>query len=291
MLPFVLRTISRLPFSVLYAFSSFTAFVLQYVIRYRAKVIHENLQNSFPEKSAAEIKQITKDFYLNLTDVSFESLKLLDISKDELEKRVRITNIDVPLSTLDNGQSHLGLTSHLCNWEWLLQICAIQSSYPIDAVYKPLHNKKMDQFIYNLRARFGAHPVAMKDTLRELVKNRKSVRSMAMVADQTPPHSEIQHWATFLNQYTPFYVGGDKIGGAMQMPVLFVSMKRIKRGYYEVTFEILKNIPIAKVGHEVTQLFIERLEACIKEQPSNWLWSHRRWKHKEAKVVRKGTVV
>jgi KDO2-lipid IV(A) lauroyltransferase len=291
MLPFLLRSISRLPLSVLYALSSFTAFVLQYIVRYRAKVIHQNLQNSFPEKTEAEINQITSDFYLNLTDVSFESLKLLDISKEALEKRVRITNIDVPMSTLDNGQSHLGLTSHLCNWEWLLQICAIQSSYPIDAVYKPLHNEKMDQFIYNLRARFGAHPVAMKDTLRELVKNRKTVRSMAMVADQTPPHSEIQHWATFLNQYTPFYVGGDKIGGAMQMPVLFVSMKRVKRGYYEVTFEILKDIPISKEGHEITELYIKRLEACIKEQPSNWLWSHRRWKHAGAKVVRKGTVV
>lgn len=291
MLPFILRSVAKLPFPVLYALSSFTAFVLQYIVKYRAKVIHENLQNSFPEKSAAEIKQITKDFFLNLTDVSFESLKLVAISKEELQKRVKITNIDLPISILDNGQSHLGLTSHLCNWEWLLQICAIESNYPIDAVYKPVHNLKMDEFIYNLRARFGAHPVAMKDTLRELIKNRKTVRSIAMVADQTPPHSEIQHWAMFLNQYTAFYVGGDKIGGAMQMPVLFVSMKRIKRGYYDVTFEILKSLPISKEGHEVTQLFIDRLEACIKEQPSNWLWSHKRWKHKEAKVVRKGTVV
>jgi KDO2-lipid IV(A) lauroyltransferase len=291
MLPFLLRCISRLPFSVLYLLSGFTAFVLQYVVRYRAKVILQNLQNSFPEKTAAEIKQITKDFYLNLTDVSFESLKLLDISKEELQKRVRITNLDLPIATLNNGQSILSLTSHLCNWEWLLQICAIQSAYPIDAVYKPLHNEKMDLFIYNLRARFGAHPVAMKDTLRELVKNRKTLRAMAMVADQTPPHSEIQHWATFLNQYTPFYVGGDKIGGAMQMPVFFVSMKRIKRGYYEVTFELLKNTPVSKEGHEVTELFITKLEASIKGQPSNWLWSHKRWKHKGAKVVRKGTVV
>ena len=213
------------------------------------------------------------------------------MSREQLEKRVRITNIELPLSTLNNGQSHLGLTSHLCNWEWLLQICAIKSSYPIDAVYKPLHNEKMDKFIYDLRARFGAHPVAMKDTLRELIKNRKTVRSMAMVADQTPPHSEIQHWGMFLNQYTAFYVGGDKIGGAMQMPVLFVGMKRIKRGYYEVTFEFLKNLPVAKEGHEVTELFIKRLEAAIKEQPANWLWSHKRWKHSQAKVVRKGTVV
>jgi KDO2-lipid IV(A) lauroyltransferase len=291
MLPFILRNIAKLPFPFLYALSSFTAFVLQYIVRYRAKVIHENLQNSFPEKSAAEIKQITKAFYLNLTDVSFESLKLVDITKEEVQKRVTITNIDVPISILDSGQSHVCLTSHLCNWEWLLQICTIESSYSIDAVYKPLENKIMDRFIYNLRARFGAHPVAMKDTLRELIKHRKTVRSFAMVADQTPPHSEIQHWAMFLNQYTPFYVGGDKIGAAMQMPVLFASMKRMKRGYYEVTFEVLKNLPIAKEGHEVTQLFIERLEACIKEQPSNWLWSHRRWKHANAKVVRKGTIV
>ena len=291
MLPFILRRIAKLPFPLLYALSSFTAFVLQYIVRYRAMVIHDNLQNSFPEKSIAEIKQITRDFYLNLTDISFESLKLADISKEELQKRVTITNLDLPLSILDSGQSHLGLTSHLCNWEWLLQICTIQSSYPIDAVYKPIHNIKMDEFIYNLRARFGAHPVAMKDTLRELIKNRKTVRSIAMVADQTPPHSEIQHWAMFLNQYTAFYVGGDKIGGAMQMPALFLSMKRIKRGYYEVTFETLKSLPIAKEGHEITDLYIKKLEACIKEQPANWLWSHRRWKHKEAKVVRKSTVI
>jgi len=199
--------------------------------------------------------------------------------------------MEVPLSTLDNEQSHLGLTSHLCNWEWLLQICAVESPYPIDAVYKPLSNQKMDQFTIDIRSRFGAHPVPMKDTLRELIKNRKTVRSMAMVADQTPPHSEIQHWATFLNQYTPFYVGGDKIGGAMQFPILFVGMKRIKRGYYEVTFDLLKNIPISKEGHEVTDLFVKKLEEKIREQPENWLWSHRRWKHKEVKIIRKGTIV
>jgi len=271
--------------------SDTTAFILQYIIRYRAKVVKENLCNSFPEKSLAEIKQITKDFYRNLCDVSFESLKILTISKEELQKRVIITNMDVPLSTLDNGQSHLGLTSHLCNWEWLLQICAVESPYPIDAVYKPLSNLKMEAFTLELRSRFGANPVPMKDTLRQLIKTRKTVRSMAMVADQTPPHSEIQHWATFLNQYTPFYVGGDKIGGAMQLPILFVGMKRIKRGYYEVTFEMLKDLPISKEGHEVTDLFIKKLEGKIKEQPSNWLWSHRRWKHKEVKVIRKGTVV
>ena len=286
-----MRSISKLPFPAIYILSDTTAFILQYVVRYRAKVVKENLCNSFPEKTPSEIKQITKDFYRNLCDVSFESLKILTVSKEELQKRVIITNMDVPLSTLDNGQSHLGLTSHLCNWEWLLQICAVESPYPIDAVYKPLSNLKMEAFTLELRSKFGANPVPMKDTLRQLIKTRKTVRSMAMVADQTPPHSEIQHWATFLNQYTPFYVGGDKIGGAMQLPILFVGMKRIKRGYYEVTFEMLKNLPISKEGHEVTDLFIKKLEGKIKEQPANWLWSHRRWKHKEVKVIRKGTVV
>lgn len=290
MIQFLLRGISRLPFSVLYLFSDILAFILQYVIRYRTKVVKENLCNSFPEKSASDIANITKDFYRNLCDVSLESIKLISISKEELQRRVRITNIELPLSILNRGQSHLGLTSHLCNWEWLLQICAIESNYPIDAVYKPLSNPKMDQFIYNLRARFGAHPVAMKDTLRELVKNRKTVRSMAMVSDQTPPHSEIQHWTTFLHQYTPFYVGGDKIGAAMQYPVLFAGMKRIKRGYYMVEFELLKDVPISKEGHEITELFIQKLEQRIRQQPSDWLWSHRRWKHKEAKIIRKGTV-
>ncbi|MBC7450291.1 MAG: lysophospholipid acyltransferase family protein [Cytophagales bacterium] len=290
MIQFLLRGISRLPFPVIYILSDITAFTLQYIVRYRTKVVKENLSNSFPDKSALEIKRITKGAYRNLCDVSFESLKLLSMDKSALQKRVVITNIEVPMSTLDKGLSHVGLTSHLCNWEWLLQICAVESPYPIDAVYKPLSNQKMDTFIYQLRSKFGATPVAMKDTLRSLVKNRKEVRSIAMVADQTPPHSEIQHWATFLHQYTPFYVGGDKIGAAMQYPILFVGMKRIKRGYYEVEFELLKDLPIAKEGHEVTELFIKKLEQKINEQPSDWLWTHRRWKHTEAKIIRKGTV-
>ena len=260
------------------------------MIRYRTKVVKENLRNSFPEKSNRELITIKRQFYKNLCDVSLESLKLLSITKEELKKRIHITNFELPLSTLNSERSHIVLTSHLCNWEWLLQICTLQSTYPIYAVYKPLTNTEMNRFFHKMRARFGAKPVAMKDTLKELVRNRTEVKSLAMVADQTPPLSEIQHWQLFLHQRTPFYIGADKIGGSMQFPVFFAGMKRIRRGYYEVSFELLKELPLSKEGHEVTSRFIHTLEQKINQQPADWLWSHKRWKHKEPKIIRKGTV-
>lgn len=283
--------LSKIPFAILYPISTGLAFLLRYVIHYRTKVVKENLTKSFPEKSPKEINAITWKFYLNLTDVFVESIKVYTMSPEELKKRVQLNNIDLPENYLKKGQSIIGLTSHLCNWEWLLQACALHTTFTIDGVYKPVHNKTVDDFIYELRSRFGAVPVAMKDVLKHMIRHKNEVRALAMVADQTPPHAEIQYWQTFLNQYTPFYVGGDKLGSWSQRPVFFVEMARIKRGYYEMKFELLKEPPLSKDTHEVTELFVKSLEKAIQRNPSDWLWSHKRWKHKEIKTVKENTTL
>ncbi len=263
--------------------------ILHYLIRYRSKVIKENLTLSFPNKSAADIKQLQHAFYKNLCDVTLESIKLFSITPAALQKRVSFENIDYPESYLKNGSGIIVLTSHLCNWEWLLQACALYTNFTIDGVYKEAHNASADKMIYNLRSRFGAHPVEMKDVMKHLIKTRKETRVLAMVADQTPPHAEIQYWQTFLHQYTPFYVGGDKIGAMMQRPVFFASMKRTQRGHYHVTFDLLMEPPIPKEEHSVTEKYVALLEQKINESPSDWLWSHKRWKHKVIKTKKSTT--
>lgn len=275
------KLISRLPFPILYFISGVLYFLSYKILGYRKKVVFNNLRNSFPEKTDQEIKSIADRFYLHLCDLVVESIKLLSISQKNLNKRLTISGIEEPLKYLENGQSIITLTGHTGNWEWLLQACQLSSPFKAQAVYKPLSNRFFDKLMLKIRTRFGANLLAMQKVPRFVLGNKKETWVLAMVADQTPLKSEIQFVNTFLNQRTPWFVGGEKIAQIAETPVFYVGMNKLKRGHYEVYFEKLS--AKAQKGSDnfsVIDTFSKRLEQNIRDNPPYWLWSHRRWKHK-----------
>lgn len=275
-----LKILALLPLSVLYILMDGFVGVAYHLIRYRVKVVRENLKKSFPEKTEQERKKIEKLFYRNLGEIFAETIYMLRMKKDEFNKRIETANIDLPLSYLHQQKSIIVLTGHQGNWEWLLQGCLAHSPYPIDGVYKKLNSPWADELMLNLRTKFGAHLVEMQQVGRELIKRKTITRTLAMVADQTPMKDDIQHWVPFLNQETGFFVGADKIAGMTGFITFYVSMHRIKRGYYRLKFHLIQEPPFDKTSFKVIDRYAELLEASIREQPESWLWSHRRWKHK-----------
>jgi KDO2-lipid IV(A) lauroyltransferase len=183
----------------------------------------------------------------------------------------------------DQGLSVVVLTGHQCNWEWLLLSSSVECRYPIDAVYKPLHNSFMNSLIFKMRSRFGARPLAMKDVFRSIIKNKTEIRVLAMVADQTPAGGEIQYFTKFLNRNSGFFVGADKIVKNTGYPVIFLDMKRVKRGYYEAKFYPLVPDADSQSEFPIIEEYAHLLEDSILKNPGDWLWSHRRWKHTEKK--------
>jgi KDO2-lipid IV(A) lauroyltransferase len=268
-----------IPNSLIYTFSDFLSFILYHLIKYRRKVVFQNLQNSFPEKSVHELNVISRKFYTNLTDTILETLLIPSLTKEQLNKRVIQKNIELPLEYLRKGQSILVLTGHQCNWEWLLLSSSVLSKYSVDAIYRPLKSRQSDLFFLKMRSKFGANLIPMKDTLRSIIKRKDITRGIAMVADQTPPGGEIQYWTKFLNQETPFFVGADKIARNTAFPVFYLSMRRIKRGYYETTYELLAEPPFPEEKFSLVEKYAKALEKTIIESPSDWLWSHKRWKN------------
>lgn len=275
------RLLSLLPFSALYRLSDLLYFLAYKLFRYRRKVVDTNLRNAFPDKTDEEINLISKGYYKNLCDIVVETIKVLSLKKETLKEKVKFRNINLPLKSLEKGQSIIVLCGHTANWEWLLLACSIESSFPIDAVYKPLSNKFFDRLMLDIRTKFGAYPLPMQDVPRSLVSRRNTIRGIAMVADQTPPKNDIQHWNYFLDQETPWYIGGEKIARLGEMPVFFVGMRRIRRGEYEVSFEKISQPPYEKSSgkYPIIDRYADMLEQNILENPEQWLWSHRRWKH------------
>ena len=119
-----LKGCAMLPLGILYIFSDVITFFLYHVIKYRRKVVNENLKTSFPEKSFKELKKIEKEFYRYLGDQIVETLKLLHISDENLKKRVEVTNYEAVNQTLTGKRNAVLLLGHYCNWEWVQEITA-----------------------------------------------------------------------------------------------------------------------------------------------------------------------
>lgn len=276
----LLLGISSLPFPVLYFISDLLYGILYHIIGYRKKVVFENLQHAFPEKTAAQRLPIAKQFYRNLTDIIVETIKLATIPARELTKRVRALNPEIIIEFTDKGHLILAMGGHCGNWEWGPTGGIPYFSCPIDSVYKPLSNNFFEVFIRHVRSRLGPNMVRMKDTLRHLIQHKKQPRLFCMLSDQMPPKSEIQYWTTFMNRETGFFVGADKISAAFNMPVFFIHAKRVGRGRYD-----FKLVPIQpseqalQTDFPITEEFARMLDTWIHENPSDYLWSHRRWKH------------
>lgn len=284
---FFYRLLSWLPFPLLYAAAWLGYLVLYRVTGYRRKVVRENLQRAFPDKSAREITVLAKKFYRQLVQVAFEIVKTRRMSRSDFRQRVRVLNPDLVRQS-SNGfrDSLIVLAIHQGNWEWMLHGTSSALGIPIDPVYKPLHSKPADKLMFDLRSQFGSRPLAMEQATRDILRRRREFRLFAMLADQSPIRRERSYWTQFMNQQAAFYLGSESIARATGFPVLFAQCRRCSRGHYEIEFHELARPPYSRSGHALTERYVRMAEQAIRDEPESWLWSNRRWKRDRAGEAR-----
>lgn len=279
-LPFI-YLVSLLPFPLLYLVSDAACFLLFRVLGYRKKVVFANLRNSFPGKSENDIQKIAREFYHYLLDLMLETFKTLTISSNAIAARCTFDDKAKELfeSYKRESKSIIIVMGHYGNWEWGGSAFSLAFDYPLYVLYHPLRNKYFDELIYRMRTRFGTRLIAMRDAYREMVARKHEVNATAFIADQTPP-PENAYWTNFLHQETPVFRGTEKIAGKLNYPVVYVTVKRVKRGFYRVYAEELFAAPGNTAPGEISEAHTRKLERDILAEPSTWLWSHRRWKHR-----------
>jgi KDO2-lipid IV(A) lauroyltransferase len=277
--------ISRLPFGFLYALSGFIAFLLNRVVGYRKKVVRDNLANSFPDIAQKEIKKIIPAFYRNLVDVSLETFKMNTLSKDELRQRVQLKGENPLLKHLADKRNVVMVMSHMGNWEWVSQrlgFHVLEYEY-VGIIAKEMSDKFMDEFFTDLRKFHSRGSVVevipFAQTSRHVAANRKKHSVIVTIADQSPHKDEIHYRTTFLNQDTGVFLGPERIAKSLDSVVLFCSVIRLRRGYYEIWIDYVAENPKDMEPYFITNRHLQLLEKNIAQQPESWLWSHRRWKY------------
>jgi KDO2-lipid IV(A) lauroyltransferase len=268
---------------VLYLVSDFLFIILYHLVKYRRKVVFDNLKNSFPDKSEKELRMIEKEFYSYLADLIIETVKLVTASEHDILKRFTITNLDLIRKFEEQNQSYLMAASHYGNWEWNTLISPLAFKSQTLIIYKELTNKSFDTFLKNVREKSGVKMITMRSSFRAIIKHKNELINTVFAADQTPAHLEAQILIDFLHQKTLVFYGLEKTAKATNYPVIFCDLKRVKRGYYAADFKLITENPALESENAITKKYFSLLEDRINDEPSYWLWSHKRWKNSPKK--------
>ena len=270
---------SALPFRVLYVLSDFNYLLMYHVWRYRRKVVRENLEKSFPEKTEAERLQIERKFYRYLSDYMLEDLKLLHMSAEDHFQRMIYKNTEQYLELTEKYGGIIVMIPHYANYEWLIGMGSVMKPGDVPVqVYKPLKDKYLNELFKQIRSRFGGYNIPKHSTAREIIKLKREGKNMVvgLITDQWP--SGDRYWTTFMGQETAFLNGAERIAKIMNFPVFYCELTKTRRGYCESEFKLMTEAPKETVEGEITDMFAHELEQTIRREPAYWLWSHKRWK-------------
>lgn len=279
----LLKALTRVPLGLLYGVGWLVHGVLFHLMRWRRDQVDGDVAKAFPEKSAAERAAIVSASYRNLADVVMETIWGFGASGEELRRRVVFENPEIVHRCAAAKQSVVLLTPHFCNWEWLLLAGGATFGLPIDAVYQTVRVRSVDQYLRDARARFGGKPFTREDFVFELMSRADTPRAYGLIADQTPPRDQRKHWTRMLNRDTAFFVGAERITRFLDATVLYVAMRRVRRGHYSVRFEVLAEPPYEldarRSDSPIMEGFARQLERAVIERPAEWLWVQKRWKY------------
>ena len=276
----IIIPISILPYPLLYLLSDGIFLILFKLIGYRKKVVSLNLRNSFPSKSNDELELIMRSFYRHLCDLIVESIKGFTIDDKNLKERLIIRNSTLLNQFYDKNQGVILVGGHVNNWEICAQAVPFYSLHKCVGIYKPLKNNFFNTKLKKSRTKYGLVLCPMSDT-RNLFDEKKPLKAIIFGSDQSPSNPNNAYWMNFLNQETGVLFGAEKYAKEYNYPVVYVRVFKVKRGFYEVEYELIEENPKQTSYGQITESFTKMIEKDILLNPQYWLWSHRRWKHKK----------
>ena len=273
-----LLPISWLPLAILYRLAYLIYFLLYRILGYRKKVVVQNIDASFPKLDQKAKRQITKDYYKHFADIVVEGIKNLSISKALLEKRYKIRNPELVNAYFDEGKSIILCSGHINNWEWWITYQNLAIKHKAIGIGMPLRQASLGSEINKRRARLGMIVTDSKSYKTEIGKPENNPFALLILGDQSPGSIKKSYWTAFLKQPTAFTFGTEMIANSYNLPVIYYTVHKIKRGYYELEFKLLCSEPLSLPYGELTEKYVHLLEKDILNEPSQWIWSHKRWK-------------
>ncbi len=241
-----------------------------------------NLKLVFPDKEEKELIQIQKRFFKHFVDSLIEGIKAFTISEASIKQRYTYKNIELIDTLYKEGKSVILVGSHYANWEWVIGL-SLHTQIDFYGSYTKIQNKNFEKVIKDSRSKFGMKCVKSSEIIKGIVTNVKLQKQglYLLLSDQSPQVKKNQYWSEFLNVKVPIFTGAEMISKKFDFAVVNINTTKIKRGYYESEFELITDTPKELAENAITNRYLRLTETHIYKQPNYYLWSHKRFKHKD----------
>jgi len=274
----MIRILRNLPLRGFYSMATFIYLLMYHILRYRRNVVRKNLSKAFPEKSDRELHAIENAFYRHLADYLVETVAIFKMNEQDFDKRYHLMNVELLDQYAERGINVILAPGHYGNWEWICYLVH-KIRFRSIAVYKKQSSRFVDELILRSRGKYGLLLLQYHETYLYLLSADPSIPiCLLFLADQRPVARTKMEWIRFMNQDTAAFRGLENLHAKMKGVVLFVYIKKIRRGYYELEFKPLNHPGEVSADKELTRRYFRELEVNIREDPRYYLWSHNRSK-------------
>ncbi len=278
----VVLPIARLSPRWRYRLSDAIAWVLRKVVKYRREVIDTNIAIAFPEKPQQERAAIRDGFYQHFTDTALEQTWLFAATQQELERHCILTNRELIDRYYTTGRPVIICAGHHGNYEMAAISLGTYLKAPAAAIYAKLRNPYFNERIKETRARFGLELWAKGDEakahLRDLAEHPEPY-NLCFAFDQSPHAGSAKYWYPLFGRMAAHARGVEAYARKLDAVVVYGHvLPDSPRGSTIFKMELITETPRVLPEGEILKILLSRLETVIREDPTRWLWSHRRWK-------------
>jgi len=241
------------------------------------KIIIKNLSIAFPNFNENEKKQILKGMWINYGRIFAEYMFIKNFRQGSIgERNINIENQYILENVKKDSKPVIFISGHFNNFE-LMAMQIEKLGINLAAVYRPLNNKFLNPLMESIRKKYICKKQIKKGIsgTKELLLNFKKGTSIALMIDQRVSEGIRVDLFNEKALTTTIPAQFIKKFGAKIIPV---HIERINVEKFNITFQdpikFSKDSNIESITYKLNNI----LEEMIKKNPSQWIWSHNRWK-------------
>ncbi len=259
------------------------AWVAYTISKKHQHIINTNLEIAFNSTLTKKEKQAYGiSAFMNLLDTTLGIIKRDGMQKSEVIKNVTFEGEDIVEHYQALGKKIIFITGHQGNWELLSQAIAIKFDLTLVGVGRKLDSNLMDKVLKENRERFNVEMVYKKGAMKGCIKALSQNKAVGILVDQaiSPNQSITVNFFNHPATHTPLASILSRKFDIDLIPA-FISTKDYKH-YHVKIYDPIKSIKSENQEEDLakmTQAQANIMEKVIRENPKEWFWMHKRWKH------------